>query len=357
MRGIGITVLAVMLMAGAARAETMLRIGLADDADALDPTLARTFVGRIVFASLCDKLFDIGPKLEILPQLATSYSWSEDHKALTIALRPGVLFHDGETMDAAAVKYSIERHLRLPGSNRKGEISAVTSVAVVDDHTVRLDLATPFTPLLAQLTDRAGMIVSPKAAEAAGDKFSAHPVCAGPFKFTERVAQGRIVLDRFDRYWDKDKIHVDRVVFQPIPDAAVRLADLQSGGLDLIERVSPSDVAEIAGKANLATAEITELGYQTITLNVAKGSGCARRSIWPSTARRSTRSPSTANTSRAINGSRRRTRSTTKPIRCRSAISPGRSSWSRRPAGRRSASISWCPMSRCRCRWRRCCRR
>jgi peptide/nickel transport system substrate-binding protein len=267
--------LAVLAHAAAA-AETTLRIGLAEDADALDPTLARTFVGRVVFASLCDKLFDIGPKLEIVPQLARAYSWSEDRKALTITLRQGVLFHDGETMDAAAVKYSIERHLNFPGTNRKGEIAAVTGVAVVDDHTVRLDLATPFAPLLAQLADRAGMIVSPKAAEAAGDKFAAHPVCAGPFKFTERVAQGRIVLDRFAGYWDKDKIHVDRVIFLPIPDAAVRLADLRSGSVDLIERLSPSDLAEIAKSDALATAATTELGYQSINFNIGKGAGAHR---------------------------------------------------------------------------------
>lgn len=261
------------MMTGAASAETALRIGLAEDPDALDPTVARTFVGRIVFASLCDKLFDIGPELEIVPQLATSYAWAADNKALTITLRHGVRFHDGEMLDAAAVKYSLERHLRLPGSNRKGEISAVGGIDIVDGHTVRLNLATPFAPLMAQLTDRAGMIVSPKAAEAEGDKFAAHPVCAGPFKFTERVAQDRIVLDRFDGYWDKDRIRFDRIVFLPIPDAAVRLANLQSGGLDLIERVSPADVAQLKGDAGIKTAAIVELGYQTITINVAKGAG------------------------------------------------------------------------------------
>ena len=82
----------------------------------LDPTLARTFVGRIVFAALCDKLFDIDEKLTIVPQLATSYEWSADSKALTIKIRPGVTFHDGEKLDAAAVKYNIERHKTMPGS-------------------------------------------------------------------------------------------------------------------------------------------------------------------------------------------------------------------------------------------------
>src|SRR3954451_23169440 len=156
----------------ATQAQT-LRIGLAEDPDVLDPTLARSFVGRVVFAGLCDKLFDIDEKLAILPQLATGYEWSADGKALTLKLRQGVSFHDGEKFDAAAVKYNIERHKTIPGSNRRGELAPVASVDVVDPSTVRLNLSAPFAPLVAQLTDRAGMMVSPKAPQAEGDKFSA----------------------------------------------------------------------------------------------------------------------------------------------------------------------------------------
>src|SRR6202163_4100882 len=98
---------ALLLSLGAAvHAQTTLRIGLAEDADVLDPSIARTYVGRIVFASLCDKLFDIDEKLNIVPQLATGYEWSADSKALTIKLRPGVTFHDGEKLDAAAAKFN-----------------------------------------------------------------------------------------------------------------------------------------------------------------------------------------------------------------------------------------------------------
>src|SRR5688572_19427014 len=99
-----------------------LRIGLAEDPDVLDPTRARTFVGRIVFAGLCDKLFDLDEKLRIVPQLATGYEWSKDNKALLIKLRSGVTFHDGEKMDAAAVKYNLERHKNMKGSSRRGEL-------------------------------------------------------------------------------------------------------------------------------------------------------------------------------------------------------------------------------------------
>src|SRR5262249_37468760 len=101
---------AFFLSASAAMAQTTLRIGLAEDPDVLDPTLARTYVGRIVFASLCDKLFDIDDKLNLVPQLALSHETSEDGKVVTIKLRAGVKFHDGEAMDAEAVKASLERH-------------------------------------------------------------------------------------------------------------------------------------------------------------------------------------------------------------------------------------------------------
>src|SRR5881398_1600398 len=136
LRFVGIAA-AFLLCGSAAMAQTTLRIGLAEDPDVLDPTLARTYVGRIVFASLCDKLFDIDEKLAIVPQLALSHETSADGKEVTIKLRPNVKFHDGEPMDAEAVKFTFERNL-APGSFRKPEIAAVDAVEVVDPTTVRL---------------------------------------------------------------------------------------------------------------------------------------------------------------------------------------------------------------------------
>jgi peptide/nickel transport system substrate-binding protein len=133
---------AVIPWIGAAPAQT-LRIGLADDPDILDPTLGRTYVGRIVFAALCDKLVDIGPELEIVPQLATEWQWTDGNKGLVLKLRSGVKFRDGEPFDAEAVKFNIERHLTMPGSNRKSEIGTVTAADIVDDHTVKMVLSAP----------------------------------------------------------------------------------------------------------------------------------------------------------------------------------------------------------------------
>src|SRR5215813_10296194 len=256
-------------LAVTAQAQT-LRIGLAEDPDVLDPTLARTFVGRIVFASLCDKLFDIDEKLNIVAQLATSYEWSADNKALTLKVRPGVTFHDGEKLDAAAVKYNIERHKTMAGSNRRGELAPVASVDVVDPMTVRLNLSAPFSPLLAALADRAGMMVSPKAAQAEGDKFGAKPVCSGPFRFVERVAQDRIVLERYPNYWNKGEVHLDKIIYLPIVDATVRLANLKSGQLDFIERMAASDIPQLKSDSRFKISKITEIGYQGLTVNTGK---------------------------------------------------------------------------------------
>ena len=268
-------VLALAALLGAVAApviaQTTLRIGLAEDPDVLDPTLARTYVGRIVFASLCDKLFDIDEKLNIVPQLALSHQTSADGKTVTLKLRPGVRFHDGEPFDAEAAKYSLERHLTMQGSFRRAEISQVEKVEAPDRETIRLHLKAPFAPLIAQLTDRAGMMVSPKAAKAAGDKFGTRPVCAGPYRFVERIAQDRIVVERFADYWDKARVGIDRIVYQPIQDSTVRLANLKSGGLDLIERLLATDIAEVKKDAKLRLATGTELGYQGITINVANG--------------------------------------------------------------------------------------
>jgi peptide/nickel transport system substrate-binding protein len=249
-------------------AETTLRIGLAEDPDILDPTLARTYVGRIVFAAFCDKLFDIDEKLNIVPQLALSHETSADGKEVTIKLRPGVKFHDGEPFDAEAAKFSLERHLTLPTSFRKPELAALDHVDVVDPLTIKLVLKTPYSPLIAQLTDRSGMMISPKAATEEGDKFGLHPVCAGPYKFVERVQQDRMVFEKFADYWNKDNVFIDRVVFLPIVDSTVRLANLKSGGLDLIERLLATDIKDVRADPRLKLSTALSLGYEGITVNI-----------------------------------------------------------------------------------------
>src|SRR3979490_1951027 len=265
------TAAALLLSLGAAvQAQTTVRIGVAEDADVLDPSIARTYVGRIVFASFCDKLFDIDEKLNIVPQLALSHETSDDGKEAFIKLRPGVKFHDGEPFDAEAAKFSLDRPLTLPASFRKPELAQLDHVDVGDPLTIKLVLKTPYSPLIEQLTDRAGMMVSPKAAREEGDKFGQHPVCAGPYKFVERVQQDRMVFEKFADYWNKDHVFIARVVYLPIVDATVRLANLKSGGLDLIERVLATDIKDVRADKRLKLSTVLELGYQGLTINTDK---------------------------------------------------------------------------------------
>ena len=260
-----------MLLGSSLAQANQLRIALGEDPDALDPAVGITFVGRVVFAGLCDKLVDIDGKLNYVPQLATSWSWSADNLTLTMKLRAGVVFQDGEPFDAAAVKANIERYQTAAFSKRKTELKQVKSVEVVDPTTVAFHLSEPNAPLIGVLSDRAGMMVSPKAAAAAGDKFGDKPICSGPYQFKERVAQEKIVAEKFDRYWNRDAIHIDQLVYVPVPDGTVRLANLRAGGFDVIERVSPTDIPAIRADKNLALVVSPSILYYTISINTSNG--------------------------------------------------------------------------------------
>src|ERR1035437_4768995 len=248
-----------------------LRIGLREDPDLLDPTLGSSYVGRIVYAAMCDKLFDLDAGLNIVPQLATGYRY-EDPTHLVITLRPGVTFHDGEKFDAEAVKYTLTRDLTMKGSMRAGEIGPIQSIEVVDPLTVRLVLKAPASPLLAQLSDRAGIMISPKAAEALGPaNFGTHPVCAGPYAFESRTAQDRIVLRRFPGHWNAAAFHFDQVIYLPVVNSAARLANLKAGALDLVEYVLPTDMPQIESDPKLRLMVGDGLGNQAIYVNTGNG--------------------------------------------------------------------------------------
>jgi peptide/nickel transport system substrate-binding protein len=269
MRRLLLTTVCLLLTAVPALSQT-LRIALAQDVDVLDPTLATSYVGRIVFAGLCDKLLDIDEKLNIVPQLATGYEWTDD-RTLVIHLRPGVKFQNGELLDASAVKYSLERHLTMQGSYRRSEISSIDHVEVVNPAIVRIVLKNPSGAFLAQLTDRSGMILPPKATEAAGKDFASHPVCSGPFRFVERVPQDHVTLERFPDYWNPGSIHFDKVVYQVFVDSSVRLANLKAGTTDLVSFIAPTDTAAVKADPRLRLVVFDGLGYASITNNLSNG--------------------------------------------------------------------------------------
>src|SRR6056297_1818860 len=258
------------LTTGLAHAQD-LRIGLQEDPDVLDPDQSRTFVGRIVYASLCDKLVDITPDLEIIPMLATGWDWNEDGTVLTMTLREDVTFHDGTPFNAEAVAANIDRSKNFETSRRKSEVRSIESWEVVDEFTIAMTLSAPDATLIAQFADRSGMMLSPTAFEEAGESFGLNPVCAGPFRFAERIQQDRIVLEKFEEYYRADEIAFDSVTFLPIPDTTVRLANLRAGDLDMLERLAATDVSSVQADDDLQLERATSLGYQGMTINVGNG--------------------------------------------------------------------------------------
>jgi peptide/nickel transport system substrate-binding protein len=272
-------VLAILLtvLVATATAEAQkkqLVIALNQDPDILDPTIARTYVGRIVFAAMCEKLYEIDENLNIQPQLAAELPrFADGGKTVSIKLRSGVKFNDGTPMDAAAVKFSLDRHRDMKGSTRKSELALVTEVEAPDPQTVRIRLSRPFSPIVAVLADRAGMPVSPTQAKKLDDKFGTAPVCVGPWAFTERVAQDRIVLDKSAHYFDPGQAKFDRLIFRIIPDDNVRVANLRSGDIDIAQRISPTDATALRKEGKFTVSSVTGIGYDGITVNIHNKTG------------------------------------------------------------------------------------
>ncbi|MDO5530110.1 MAG: ABC transporter substrate-binding protein [Paracoccus sp. (in: a-proteobacteria)] len=251
-----------------------MRIGLNEDPDSLDPARSRTFVSSLVYESLCNRLVNTDENMDPIGELATSWDWTDDGMALVMQLREGVVHHDGTAFNAESAKRVLDRNLSLEDSRRKSELASVESVEATGEHELTIHLTAPDVTLVAQLAHHAGRMYSPDAAEAAdeaGTNFGTAPVCTGPYSFVERVEGDRIVLEKFADYWEADEYHYDRVIYLPIPDTTVRLANVRAGDLDMIERTAPSDAASIQNDPNLQFFDIVNLGYQGMTINVGNG--------------------------------------------------------------------------------------
>jgi peptide/nickel transport system substrate-binding protein len=248
-----------------------LRIGLNEDPDSLDPAQSRTFVSSLVYEQLCSRLFNTDANMQIVPELATAWTWSDDGLTLALTLREGVVHHDGTPFNAASAQRVLERSLGLAVSNRKAELASVAGVAATGEYELTITLKAPDVTLMAQLAHHAGRMYSPDAADAAGENFGQNPVCSGPYSFTSRTEGDRIVLDKFADHWEADQYAYDRVIFLPIPDTTVRLANVRAGDLDISERTAPADVPSIRDDERLQLFQIPNIGYQGITLNVGNG--------------------------------------------------------------------------------------
>ncbi|MGC4749633.1 ABC transporter substrate-binding protein [Micromonospora sp. DT201] len=249
-------------------------IALSAEPDALDPTLSRSLYSRYVFQAMCQKLYDVDEKAQVVPQLATALpTTSSDGRTVTIPLRQGVRFADGTPFDSAAVKATLQRHLTNARSARKSELGPIDSVDAPDAQTVVLKLKQPFAPLLGALADRAGMIMSAQALQKLGDDFASAPVCVGPFKFAKRVPQNSIEVVKDPNYYEASAVHLDAITWRILSDASIRAANLRSGDVQVADTVSTQDVVALRQDASVSVLQSQSLGYQGLTINIGNVDG------------------------------------------------------------------------------------
>ncbi len=252
--------------------------GLENDVSNLDPMLSGLFVDRNIHYAMYDSLVRVSPKGDIIPWLAESWKYSDDAKSVTFTLRKGVKFHDGSVFDADAVKWNIDRYIQTKGSSRTADLGSVDSVTVVDASTVRFNLKAAFSPLLGALVDRAGMMVSRKVVEAMGADFTLKPFKAGtgPFILTEAVKNDHYTLEKNPDWWGTDKDgnklpYLDKIIVKPIIDADVRLTNLRTGDLQIINQLNGKDVPAVQSDPTLTYQQVGSFSWNSLVPNEAPG--------------------------------------------------------------------------------------
>jgi len=259
--------------AGAPKKGGTMRVGLSVDVATLDPHLSGSKIDRQVYHNFYDPLVILDEKLGIQPNLVESWQ-NPDPKTLVLKLRSGIKFHDGTDFNAEAVKVNFDRMAGgEPKSVRKGEVANVASTDVVDPVTVKLNLKQPDSTLLAALTDRAGMMISPAALQKLGPELERNATGAGtgPFEFVEWIKDDHLTLKRFEGYWNKEApAYLDQIRYRPLPDDTVKLQSLQAGEIDALDYLAPRNVAQAKGDASLAVVDVPSLAAFWYMLNTTK---------------------------------------------------------------------------------------
>jgi peptide/nickel transport system substrate-binding protein len=249
-----------------------LRVGFYIEAATMDPHLSGSKIDRQVYHNIYEPLVTLDTRLGIKPGLAESWT-QPDAKTLVFKLRRGVKFHDGTDFNAEAAKFNFERMKTEPKSVRKGEVANIDTVEVVDAYTIKVNLKKPDAALLATLTDRAGMMVSPKVVQERGAELgrNAKGAGTGPFEFVEWVRDSHLVIKRHDGYWNKQGgPYLDRIRYRPIPDDVVKLQSLQSGEIDVMDYVQPRDVAAVKADKNVVVVDVPSLADFAYQLNTTR---------------------------------------------------------------------------------------
>ncbi|PWV37332.1 MAG: hypothetical protein DJ555_02655 [Desulfurococcaceae archaeon] len=212
-----------------------LRVAIGTDLDTLDPHDQTTSLVDNVIMHVCERLFDRDEKGNLVPMLATKLEVSSDGLVYTIYLRQGVKFHNGEVLTADTVKLNFDRIFNATAKKRLSTyLPNVKSYRVVNESVFEITLSKPFSPFAMSLS--LVYIVAKEAIIKYGDVLPREPkalICTGAFRMVEWVKGTRVVLERFDGYWE-GIVPLKRIVFYIVPEEATREAMLLAGDVDLV---------------------------------------------------------------------------------------------------------------------------
>jgi peptide/nickel transport system substrate-binding protein len=228
--------------------------------ETLDPHKAQGATNTYFIQNVFEFLYSRDLVGNIVPQLATSYTVSPDGRQYTFKLRRGVTFHNGEPFDANSVKYSFERFVDPATKNIFAfELATFKSAVVVDRYTVQINLSTP----VGNLIDNGAFvnIVPPNYISQYGSTyFGQHPVGTGPFKFANNVTGESWSVTRYENYWGQKAGYAGLDVLIIAADAS-RLAALESGEVDFITQVNPTDVSSIKSRGSTVKSTFSGTTY------------------------------------------------------------------------------------------------
>jgi peptide/nickel transport system substrate-binding protein len=247
-------------------------VATASEPNSLDPTVGNS-ASRIPINTMCLRLYDYAYNhgtLELAPVLAAApAALSADKLSYTVRLKQGILFNDGTPFNAQAVITTYQRFVSFPGSLWAPDYADVDSVTASGPYAVVFHLKQRDSAFIFGRM----YVLSPTALAKEGASFAANPICVSPFMFDHRVVGDNVTLVKSPYYYKRSAVHLDKIVYKPMPDAAAAVAALQSGDVQVLETLDPTQLPVVQHDPSLRVLSAPQSNWMGIVINIGNRSG------------------------------------------------------------------------------------